>query len=64
MPYCKRSQDPVLPFIDQDKRVCQNCEKRFLSGVAVIERGFPVRMLCMDCAHLHDERDWDEEVSK
>lgn len=60
MPFYKRRDNPILPFIEQDVRVCGNCDYRFLSGVIVVERGYPVRALCSKCAHLHSEKGWDE----
>jgi hypothetical protein len=60
MPYYQRALNPIMPFISQDKRVCQECGKRFLSGVLVIERGYPMRFLCNNCAHHFADREWDE----
>ena len=61
MPYYNRRANPILPFIEQDVRVCENCDRKFLSGVIVVERGYPVRALCANCAHLHSEKGWDEK---
>lgn len=61
MPYWNRKNKHILPFIQQDVRVCGHCGYRFLSGVIVVERGYPVRALCEKCAHLHSEKEWDED---
>ncbi len=37
------------PFIEQDHRVCGVCERRFLSGVVRIERGYTVGAICHTC---------------
>jgi hypothetical protein len=39
-------ETPTLP---QDDRVCDECGKRFLSGIVHIERHYLVSMLCYTC---------------
>jgi hypothetical protein len=58
-----RTRSSKLPFIDQEDRVCSNCNARFLSGVIVVERGYPTRALCKKCAHLHAEKGWENNNS-
>ena len=48
-------------FIEQNERKCGNCAKPFLSGVIVVERGYTTRALCRACAHLHDEKGWENK---
>ena len=37
------------PRIDQDHRVCGVCDRRFLTGVIKVERGYTVGAVCYTC---------------
>jgi hypothetical protein len=38
------------PIIDQNHRVCGVCDRRFLSGVIKVQRGYTIGAICHTCA--------------
>jgi hypothetical protein len=47
-----------MSFTKQSERVCDECGRRFLSGVAHLDRGVVASVVCWTCAEKDGTANW------